>query len=174
MTNYVPSQHQHPSSNMMMVMTAEAVQAHIKKKYMAAEGIRGTWNMHWLMTRSSVTCTPRYVTVTSLHTGQVIQTVLFHLSLSKSVTDVMVITREVVALQYQLVSGMLIDMLPPIKVGRVAKISNQYNQVPHLTQDTTWESDNSQLNITNESHEVSLFPAGDHKPQFNPLTCPKV
>ena len=26
-----------------------------------------------------------------------------------------------------------------------------------------WESDNSQLDITNESQEVSPFPAGDHK-----------
>ena len=28
-----------------------------------------------------------------------------------------------------------------IKVRKVAKIRNRYNQVPHLTQDTTWESD---------------------------------
>ena len=28
-----------------------------------------------------------------------------------------------------------------IKVRKAAKIRNQYNQVPHLTQDTTWESD---------------------------------
>ena len=28
-----------------------------------------------------------------------------------------------------------------IKVRKVAKIRNQYNQVPHLTQDTTWETD---------------------------------
>ena len=28
------------------------------------------------------------------------------------------------------------------KVRKMAKIRNQYNQVPHLTQDTTWESDN--------------------------------
>ena len=27
------------------------------------------------------------------------------------------------------------------KVRKVAKIRNRYNQVPHLTQDTTWESD---------------------------------
>ena len=68
--------------------------------------------MHWLMTCSSQTYTPRNVTVTSLHTGQVIQTVLFHKSLCKLVTDVMVIAKEVVALQHQMVSDMLIDMLP--------------------------------------------------------------
>ena len=28
-----------------------------------------------------------------------------------------------------------------VKVRKTAKIRNQYNQVPHLTQDTTWESD---------------------------------
>ena len=28
-----------------------------------------------------------------------------------------------------------------LKVRKGAKISNRYNQVPHLTQDTTWESD---------------------------------
>ena len=27
------------------------------------------------------------------------------------------------------------------KVRKNAKIRNQYNQVPHLTKDTTWESD---------------------------------
>ena len=42
-----------------------------------------------------------------------------------------------------------------IKVRKVAKTRNQYNQVPHLTQDTTWESENTQLNTTNESQEVS-------------------
>ena len=38
------------------------------------------------------------------------------------------------------------------------KIRNRYNQVLHLTQDITWESDkNTQLNITNKSQEVSPF-----------------
>ena len=59
--------------------------------------------MQWLMTCSSETCTTRNVTVTSLHTGQVIRTVLFHKSLCKRVTDVMVIAGEVFALQRQLV-----------------------------------------------------------------------
>ena len=39
------------------------------------------------------------------------------------------------------------------KVRTAGKIRNQYNQVPHLTQDTTWESDKPQLNITNKSQE---------------------
>ena len=50
-----------------------------------------------------------------------------------------------------------------IKVRKLAKSRNQYNQVPQLTKDTTWENDKTQLNITNESQEVSPFPAGDHK-----------
>ena len=81
-----------------------------------------------------------------------------------------------------------------IKIRKMAKIRNRYNQVPHLTHDTTWESDkiskgakirnrynqvphlthdtnvkvkNSQLDSTNESQEVSPFPAGDHKTQIN-------
>ena len=44
---------------------------------------------------------------------------------------------------------------------------NRYNQVPHLTQDTTWKSDKKQLNITNKSEEVCPFPAGDHKTAMN-------
>ena len=42
-------------------------------------------------------------------------------------------------------------------------------QVPHLTQDTTWESNKNTINITNKSQEVSHFPAGDHKAVMN--TC---
>ena len=45
-----------------------------------------------------------------------------------------------------------------------AKIRNQYNQVPHLTWDTIWESDkNSRKHHTQENQEVSPFPEGDHK-----------
>ena len=112
MTNYMPSQHQHHSSHRLMVMTAEAVQAQVTKRYMPAEGMGGSWNMHSLLTCSSITCTSRNAAVTSLHTGQVIQTVLIQKSLCKLVTDVMVIAREVAALQLQLESDMLIDMLP--------------------------------------------------------------
>ena len=44
-----------------------------------------------------------------------------------------------------------------------SKIKNGYNQVPQLTQDTNGKVTNSQLDTTNESQEVSPFPAGDHK-----------
>ena len=46
---------------------------------------------------------------------------------------------------------------------KVVKIRNRYNQVPHLTKKTTWESDKTHLNITNESQEVSPNPVGDHE-----------
>ena len=55
----------------------------------------------------------------------------------------------------------------PMKVSKGAKIRNRYNQVPHLTQDTNWKVTNSQLYTTNESQEISPFPAGDHKAQMN-------
>ena len=42
-----------------------------------------------------------------------------------------------------------------------------YNQVAHLSQDTNGKSANSQLDITNESQEVSPFPEGDHKALIN-------
>ena len=47
------------------------------------------------------------------------------------------------------------------------KIRNRYNQAPHLTQDTNGKVTTSQLDITNESQEVSPFPAGDHKASIN-------
>ena len=43
----------------------------------------------------------------------------------------------------------------------------QYKQVPHLTQDTTWESDKTQLNIINRSQKVNPFAVGDHKAAIN-------
>ena len=49
------------------------------------------------------------------------------------------------------------------KVEKGAKIRNRYNHAPHLTQDTNGKVTNSQLDITNDSQEVSSFPAGDHK-----------
>ena len=54
-----------------------------------------------------------------------------------------------------------------IKVSKGAKIRNRYNQVPHLTRDTNGKVTNSQLDTTNESQEVSPFPAGDHKAHIN-------
>ena len=53
------------------------------------------------------------------------------------------------------------------KVRKSAKIRNRYNQAPHLTQDTNGKVTTSQLDITNESQEVSPFPAGDHKAHIN-------
>ena len=53
-------------------------------------------------------------------------------------------------------------------VKKKAKIRNRYNQVPHLTRDTIWESDkNTRKHHTQESQEVSAYPAGDHKPARN-------
>ena len=41
---------------------------------------------------------------------------------------------------------------------------NRYNQVPHLTQDTIWESDkNTRKHHTHKMQEVSPFPVGDLK-----------
>ena len=53
------------------------------------------------------------------------------------------------------------------KVSKGAKIRNRYNQEPHLTQDTNGKVTNSQFDTTNESQEVSPFPAGDHKAHIN-------
>ena len=54
-----------------------------------------------------------------------------------------------------------------LRQSKSAKIRNRYNQVPHLTQDTNEKVTNSQLDTTNESQEVSPFPAGDHKTHIN-------
>ena len=51
--------------------------------------------------------------------------------------------------------------LSPVKVRKTAKIRKRYNQVPHLTQDTTMESRKTTIKITNKSQEASHFPAGD-------------
>ena len=57
-----------------------------------------------------------------------------------------------------------------IKVSKGSKIKSRYNQVPHPIQDTNGKVTNSQLDATNESQEVSPFPAGDHKAQINRRT----
>ena len=59
------------------------------------------------------------------------------------------------------------ELGPRLKVSKGAKIRNGYNQVPHLTQDTNGKVTNSQFDTTNESQEVSPFPAGDHKAHIN-------
>ena len=53
------------------------------------------------------------------------------------------------------------------KISKGAKLRNRYNQVPHLTQDINGKVTDSQLDTTNESQEVSSFPAGDHKAHLN-------
>ena len=53
------------------------------------------------------------------------------------------------------------------EVRKTARIRNQYSQVPHLSQDTKWESNKIILNITNKSQEVSPFLPGDHKTAMN-------
>ena len=61
-------------------------------------------------------------------------------------------------------SGMFSDdLFFNVKVS----IRNRHNQVPHLTQDTNGKVTNSQLDTTNESQEISPFPAGDHKAKLN-------
>ena len=45
----------------------------------------------------------------------------------------------------------------------MAWIGNQYNQAPHLSQDTKWENNKITINMTNKSQEARPFTAGDHK-----------
>ena len=54
-----------------------------------------------------------------------------------------------------------------VKVRKTTKIRKRYNQVPHLTQDTIWESNKNTINITNKSQEFSPLPAGNHKAAIN-------
>ena len=59
------------------------------------------------------------------------------------------------------------DLENYVKVRKGAKIRNLYNEVKHLTQDINGKVTNSQLETTNESQEVSPFPAGDHRTHIN-------
>ena len=47
------------------------------------------------------------------------------------------------------VSGnfMLVCNVGDVKIRKVAKIRNQYDQLPHLTQDTTWESGKNHIRL---------------------------
>ena len=50
-----------------------------------------------------------------------------------------------------------------VKIRKKAYFRNPYNQIPHLTQDTIWESDkHTRKHHKQENQEVSPFPAGDH------------
>ena len=50
------------------------------------------------------------------------------------------------------------------KVRKVTTITNRYNQVPHLTQDTTWESDKNTCTICDKSFDE--FQYGHHDGYF--------
>ena len=54
-----------------------------------------------------------------------------------------------------------------LKVKKMAKIRNRYNQTHHLTHDANGKVTTSKLDITNESQEVNPFPAGNHKASIN-------
>ena len=45
-----------------------------------------------------------------------------------------------------------------VKVRKTAKVPNQYNQIPHLTQDTTWESDKITIRHHKPEPRGQLFP----------------
>ena len=49
----------------------------------------------------------------------------------------------------------ILALVCDVKVKKRAKFRNRYNQAPHLTQDTNGKMTTSQLDITNESLEVS-------------------
>ena len=46
-----------------------------------------------------------------------------------------------------------------VKVRKAAKIRNQYNQVPHLTQYTTWESDKNTIKHHKQEPRGQPFPS---------------
>ena len=52
-----------------------------------------------------------------------------------------------------------------INKRKETKIRKRYNQVPHLTQDTTWESNKNTINITINSEELSPFPGSNEHTQ---------
>ena len=54
------------------------------------------------------------------------------------------------------------------KVRKKAEIRTRYNQVPHLTQDTTWESNkNTKKKHHQQEQRGQPFPASDHKAAMN-------
>ena len=53
------------------------------------------------------------------------------------------------------------------KVRKTARIRNQYNQEPHLSQDTKSKSNKITINITNKSQEVSSLPSVKYKAAMN-------
>ena len=49
----------------------------------------------------------------------------------------------------------------------MAKIRNRYNQTLRMTPDTNGKVTTSQLDIANESQDISPFLAGDHMASIN-------
>ena len=45
-----------------------------------------------------------------------------------------------------------------VRVRKAAKIMNRYNQVPHLTQNTTWESDKNTIKHRKQRQRGQPFP----------------
>ena len=60
-----------------------------------------------------------------------------------------------------------VKVLASVTVRKEANIRKRYNQLPHLTLDTTWESNKYTINITNKCQKVSPFQAGNHKAAMN-------
>ena len=54
-----------------------------------------------------------------------------------------------------------------MKVRNAAKIRIRYNQVPHLIQDTTWESDKNSIKHHKQEPRGQPFPSSDHKAAMN-------
>ena len=54
-----------------------------------------------------------------------------------------------------------------MKEREEGKDQDSIQSSPHLIQDTNWKVTTSQLDITNESQEVSHFHARDHKAPIN-------
>ena len=129
-------------------MTMEAVQVQVTQKCMLIVGmasqtliwrVRGSWNMHWPMTCSSVTHSTRNIKVIPLHIGHVIKQPIYidFMLFQKSMCDV--ISKDVVALQHQLqVNNILIGMLPrsssnsislPVQKCRNGTRSNGWRQI---------------------------------------------
>ena len=67
---------------------------------------------------------------------------------------------------FDLCHGIFSRSLQILKVRKREKISKRYNQAPHLTKDTNGKVTISQLDIKNNSQEVSPFQAGDHNKQM--------
>ena len=61
----------------------------------------------------------------------------------------------------------IVKVSSTLKVSKGAKIGKRYNQVPHMTQSTNGKVTNSQLDTTNESQKVILFPAVYHRAHIN-------